>query len=196
MERRTNRVQPKKELPELPEGMTVDDLRFVSPHAYAISMAMLGWEAALLAHVDGNEAKVSYSLTRTIPDSLNLDELKRKIGIVDNEGNSAPGYYLGTTNSKDAEFAVSRKAGVPDDFTRSVHEIGNNPGPNDEELYLYFNFTGFPTKQTMDILMALENEFKPEDYQPVEMHLLASSESAERQSRRSILQRAREIFHI
>lgn len=157
--------------PKLPEGMILDDLRFVHPQLYALSVVQLGWEALIGSGIDGNPAKVAYTLSRPVSEGINLDRLRRSTGIIDEEGTSLPGYTVGVVE-KDGK-----------------HILG-------------FNFTGFPTQQTMDVLKALEDEFNPEGVKPIRLRLLASSEPmddfddyAEAPRRKSLLERARTIFN-
>lgn len=151
--------------PQLPEGLLPDDLRFVHPQLYPVDMAYKGWEVYLGKGVDGNEAKVSYSLSRNA-DGLDLEELKKTIGILDEEGNAINGYSL-YVNQKDGEPAR-----------------------------LEFNFTGFPTQKTMDVLQNLEGQFLAKDFKPRHFKMIASSEPMEETpGAKSLLARAKEIFH-
>src|SRR5260221_5876253 len=127
-------------------------------------MAIKGWEVFLGRGIDGNEARVSYELSRKIPKDFNLEGLGLRIGILDEEGNALPEYSVLLTN------------------------------PPDQPSILTFNFTGFPTQKTMDVLKNLENEFPPSQFRPTNLRLVGSSEGQEPEKRKSLLDRAKEIF--
>lgn len=153
------------DLPELPLGMTIEDLRFVNPHIYPIDMASKGWQVLLERDVDGNPAKVAYSLERGVPEDIDVEALQRKIGILDEDGFYLPGYYLGVAHSKDAEKFLARKVGLPS------MDVADNEGNSQmwnspETSFLLFNFRGFPTAKTMDVLLKLENEFLADGPKP------------------------------
>lgn len=158
-------------IPELPSGMSVDDLRFVHLQLYALDMVQKGWEVLLGREVDGNPAKVSYTLKREVEKDYDWHELVKKIGVLNEEGNIIPEY-----------------------------SIGLNFG-NDEPSVLDFNFTGFPTQKTMDVLKSLEDEFTPAEFKPKKLSLLASSEPMDDffeespPRRKSFFEGIREIFH-
>ncbi|HYM65529.1 MAG TPA: hypothetical protein VES68_03545 [Candidatus Sulfotelmatobacter sp.] len=160
MERRTG-----SQVPELPNGMTLDDLRFVNPQVFHLDMAIKGWDVYLGRGIDGNEAKVSYELSREVPKDFNFGGLGSKIGIVDEEGNVLPEYSVLHTN------------------------------PPEKPSTLTFNFTGFPTQKTMDVLKKLEDEFSPPQFRPRHLRLVGESEGQEPEKRKSLLDRAKEIFH-
>lgn len=123
----------KKTRLDLPAGISPADLRFVHPMLYRISMTPKGWDTTIEEGIGGNPARVSYSLLRTVPIGLDIQNLKARLGIVDTEGNNLPGYYLDTTENPEASRT------------------------------LLFNFTGFPTEKTIDALFGLEREFMPEE---------------------------------
>lgn len=162
--------QPRE--PELPEGMTFDDLRFVHPQIYPLSVAQLGWEALLGFDIDGNEAKVSYSLRRPVSEDFDAKSLAKRIRLLDEKGEMLPSYRLNVD---------TKETKTPS---------------------LEFNFTGFPTQTTMEVMRALEDDFNPEGSQPRRLQLLGSSEPMDdpyeeeiQPQRKPLFQRAREIFH-
>ena len=182
--------------PQLPDGLSLDDLRFVNQQMYPLEMTMKGWEVLLENGIGGNEARVLYSLSRTVPNTLDLVELKKRIGLIDDDGNSLPGYYVGLTNSQDATLTLSRRMGISDETDQEIKSFANTPVLKEDESHLLFNFTGFPTEKTMDVLLGLEKEFLPKDFKPMHLRLLASSESMEETPRgKSFLERAKTIFH-
>ncbi|MEK7551695.1 MAG: hypothetical protein AAB532_03795 [Patescibacteria group bacterium] len=148
----------KKTPPQLPVGMTFDELRFADPEIYPPSMVMIGWQVLLGHDIGGNEAKVSYSLLRSVPKTLDLDKLRRQIGMTDDEGHVLPGYYMDTTPNPDAIRSLARQIGIEDLTDREGHSILTS-GATDDENYLMFNFTGFPTAKTMSVLTALGEQF-------------------------------------
>ena len=159
-------IERERRTPQLSEGISLDDLRFVHPQIYALDMVTKGWEVFLKRDVDGNGAKVSYSLSRQVSKDFDIEGLVKKIGVLDEEGNIIDEYSVG--------------------FTTSV----------DKKPTLSFNFTGFPTQKTMDVLQNLEKEFLPEDFRPMHLKLIASSDDIEETpQRKSYLDRAKEIFH-
>lgn len=150
--------------PELPEGLTLAELRFVNPQFYLLDMAMKGWQVFLRFDVGGNPARVSYSLLRSVPPDTDADDLRRQIGMVDEEGRVKPGYYMGIADNPHAASSLSRQLGIEDITDEQGSSMLRRQG---EASYLLFNFSGFPTEQTMDIMLALENRFLPEGQKPL-----------------------------
>lgn len=97
-------------------------------------------------------------MLRPVSQTLDLDELKRQIGITDNEGHVLPGYYIDTTPNPDAIRSLVRQIGIEDLTDRKGHSILTSRATKDEN-YLMFNFTGFPTAKTMNVLTGLEEQF-------------------------------------
>ncbi len=154
----------KGRVPELPEGLTLAELRFVNPQFYPLDMAMKGWQVFLRFDIGGNPARVSYSLLRSVSPDTDADDLRRQIGMVDEEGGVKPGYYMGIADNPDAASTLSRRLGIEDITDEQGSSMLRRQG---EASYLLFNFSGFPTEQTMDIMMALENKFLPEGQKPL-----------------------------
>lgn len=143
--------------PQLPKGVTVDDLRFVNPEVYALDMAYKGWEVLLGSDKDGNPAKVSYTLSREIAEGYDVAALRERLGLVDEQGEVLSGYSLDVAQGN-----------------------GRRPTPTLKPI-LNFEFVGFPTAKTMQVLEGLEGAFLPEGQKPeqrVRFELLASSENA------------------
>jgi hypothetical protein len=140
--------------PQLPEGMTLDDLRFVNPETYALHMAWKGWTVVVGGDVDGNPVKVGYSLSREITDGFDVTTLGQKIGVINEQGETLDGYSLG---------------------------IIHRDGQRHDKPTLDFKFRGFPTEKTMQVLESLEREFLPEGEGPERrkrnFRLLASATS-------------------
>lgn len=123
---------------DLPEGLTLDDLRFVDPELYSIHMASLGWTAAVETDVDGNPAKLGISLDRTVDQDFDEAELRRlyeAIGLFDESGRVKDGYNL----------ALRREEHYGEETLRAIR----------------FTFRGFPTEDTMEVLAAMEAVFIP-----------------------------------
>lgn len=136
--------------PELPKGFSLDDLRFVHPQLYPIDMGFKGWSCELHFDIDGNPAKVSYTLARPLSENFDLDHMTNiaeDIGIM-NEGEFLKGYSLKIDTFNEAR-PISQK----------MREVIN---PHEgAKAVLIFNFTGFPTEKTMQVLMRLEKRFLP-----------------------------------
>lgn len=155
--------------PELPAGMTVEDLRFVHPQLYPLDMATKSWQALLRANVDENPAKMSYSLLRSVAEDLDVESLKRDVGMVAEDGTPLPGYFLAISDDPEAEKTLARQMGV------GAIDILDSEGRSQiwqgEGRFLIFNFTGFPTAKTMDVLIVLEKKFLPKDFHPYKIEL-------------------------
>lgn len=113
-------------------------------------MAMQGWTAGTLHEVDGNRYKVHYRAARPVDRSFELEELEglaRRIGILDEEGEQLEGYSLVVDTFGDNRNALD-----------TLHDK-INPHTNTSRL-LVFNFHGFPTDTTMDVMQELERTFQ------------------------------------
>jgi len=145
-----NSMEKDPSTPDLPEGITVDDLLYFNPQHYLIDMAMKGWGVKISHGVDGNEDKVSYGLSRPVGldfSSTSLDDLSERIGIKDKDGNILAGYSL--------------VVGFVGDSGSLVEELRQDVNPHEDSgAVLRFNFTGFPTGKTIDVMDRLEQAFQ------------------------------------
>lgn len=165
------------QLPQLPEGLTLSDLRFVNPEIYPLDMAMKGWQVLLKRDVGGNAAKVSWSLERGVPEDFDLDTLKQQIGVLDEKGNALPGYHIGLASSPDAIHSLGKQVGIDDITDEAGNSLIYHTNSTDKTFYLLFNFTGFPMAKTMEVLLSLEQQFLPADFTPVRFERVAVFES-------------------
>jgi len=155
--------------PMLPAGVKVEDLRFVHPQLYPLDMVTKGWQALLRANIDENPAKMSYSLLRAVAEDLDVESLKRDVGMVAEDGTPLPGYLLAISDDPEAEKTLARQMGA------GAIDILDSEGRSQiwqgEGRFLIFNFTGFPTSKTMDVLLALEKKFLPKSFRPYKIEL-------------------------
>ena len=136
--------------PQLPTGLALEDLRFVHPQVYPLSMGVKGWAAEVHSDVEGNSAKVRYVLSRPVPESFDIDSLAtlaETIGIIE-DGAIRESYSL--------------YVDCFDEARPLAHQLREKVNPHeDNQSVLIFDFTGFPTAKTMDVLLSLEHAFDP-----------------------------------
>ena len=134
---------------DLPLELNEDDLRYVLPETFADIATEKGWTLVLEENVDDNHYKILYVMTRPVPtdfDDGKVAAMQERIGIVDEDDEIIDDYGLWTEDVR-------------------VWKPGKIPGRRkilSESKRLYFEFRGFPTDQTMDIMQALMQEFQPE----------------------------------
>jgi hypothetical protein len=139
------------EMPPLPEGIHLEDLRYVNPEVYPVDMAMKGWTFASQSNLDGNPAKLYYELARPVGEDFGpdeLDALAKQMDIREVDGvNYRPGYHLSIDSFRDNP-SLARKLG---------DTLNGAQGP-----LLVFQFEGFPTEETMQAMLTLEQAFFPQ----------------------------------
>ncbi|HLG90917.1 MAG TPA: hypothetical protein VI336_02035 [Candidatus Saccharimonadales bacterium] len=145
---------------ELPLEIDEKELRYILPELFTPFVNERGWDVSIEEGVDGNHYKILYEMSRPVPagfDDGELAGMQDRIGIVDEYGEIIDDYGLWTEGVR-----VWRAAEDPD-----------LDQPTSESKRLFFEFEGFPTDQTMDVMQKL----------------LDSLESHEPQERKGIISR-------
>ena len=121
--------------------------RIVDSSVYALDLTHNGWRVIIEGRPNGHADAVSYHLSRIIANGLDTEELGKKIGIIDENGNKANGYSLSTTSTEEGTQVLN------------------------------FTFDGVPTGNTRDVVVNLAKEFLPEYLKTRPISIAFSSET-------------------
>jgi hypothetical protein len=133
---------------ELPLEIDEEELRYILPELFTPLVEERGWDVSIEEGVDGNYYRVLYVMSRPVPpgfDDGELADMQDKIGIVDEYSEIIDDYVLWTEGVKV----------LPGDENPDLDP------PTSESKRLFFEFEGFPTDQTMDIMKKLIETFPP-----------------------------------
>ena len=121
--------------------------KIVDTSVYPLDLTHHGWRVKTEKHPNGHADAVSYHLSRVVTNGLNTEELGRKIGIVDENGNWTNGYSLSATPTEEGAQVLN------------------------------FTFDGVPTGNTRDVIVNLAKEFLPEHLKARPILIAFSSET-------------------
>ena len=132
---------------DLPHGVSEDDLVYLrlrpeEPSAFESLARWRGWDVYVEEGSEDSRYKAFYALVREVPitfDDAEVAKLQDKIGIVDKWGELIDGYMLWAKRVGDEQESE------PDHPFFFVTETDR----------LFFQFEGFPTAETMDVLQKL-----------------------------------------
>lgn len=139
--------EPESQNPNALHLLPTEDPRIVDSSVYPLDLTHNGWRVRVEKRPNGHADAVSYCLSRKIANGLNLDELGRKIGIIDEKGNKTNGYSL---------------SAAPD--ANGTHMLD-------------FTFNGVPTRDTKDVIVNLAKEFLPDYLKSKPIVVVVSSQT-------------------
>ena len=142
---------------ELPGGVKENQLRYVIPGLMFEQQAIAnGWAVHIENGTAENDYMVRYGMARQMPDSFddtNLADLKEDLEIVRKTGKKKGMMFSGY------DAWIESVKTWPDGVDRAATT------PTSNSTYLCFEFEGFPTKKTMDVLDDLV-EYQPPAERP------------------------------
>ncbi len=139
---------------DLPPGMSQEDLRFIHPQAFPVSMGARGWSVETYFDVDDNPAKTAILLSRPILEDFTGDDFDNLVARMDIAGEEAGTFKAGYSLRIDSSGELQHTA-------REMKQAVN-PHENNART-LVFHFGGFSTEETMSALEAITATFEERD---------------------------------